>query len=172
MKKITVSIILMCVSTLFLLIDIGIGIVGHYKLEKDVLSYWNIADKTSTIEKKSEYIDKFVEAIEKQNFEGKYNAIILTTPDNSYEYNFIALKSFQDRLKEIQNIDMKFFEYQTAMQQITAQEQGEASPMLHVFKGLWWKENHFIVWKWVGVVQISILITLLIIGFAIWLYEV
>lgn len=171
MEKKTIGIILTIVSTLFLIIDIGIGIIGHYKLEKDVFSYWNIADKASTIEKKSEYIDKFVEAIEKQKFEGKYNAIILTTPDNSYEYNFIALKSFQDRLNEIQNMDIKSFEYQTAIQQITSQEQGEAAPMLSVFKGLWWKENHLMLWKWIAVVQILLFISLLIAGIFIWSTE-
>jgi hypothetical protein len=171
MKTKTIGIILTIVSTLFLIIDIGIGIVGHYKLEKDIFSYWNIADKSSTIEKKSEYVDKFVEALEKEQFQGQYNALILTTTDNSYDYNFIALKSFQDRLREIQNMDIKSFEYQTAIQQITEQEQGGAAPMLAVFRGLWWKENHIIVWNWIGGVQIIIFMILLIVGIAIWISE-
>lgn len=171
MEKKTIGIILTFVSAIFLLIDACVGIVGCYQIEKNIFSYWNIADKASTIEKKSEYIDKFVEAIEKQNFEGKYNALVLTTPDNGYEYNFIALKSFQDRLRQIENMDIKSFEYQTAIQQITSQEQGEAAPMLKVFQGLWWKENHIMLWNWICAVQMLSLLALLITGIVIWTNE-
>lgn len=46
------------------------------------------------------------------------------------------------------------FEYQTAMQQITGQEQGEANEMLSVFKGVWYKENFILLWNWIGITQL------------------
>jgi hypothetical protein len=164
----TTGIILTFLGILFIGLDMGIGIVGHYHLERDFLSYWSLADKSSTIIKKSEYLDKFVEALEKKHFEGKYNAWFLTTPDNSFDQNFIALKSLQQRLHEIKDMNVSSFEYQTAMQQITGQEQGEAADMISVFKGVWWKENHFLLWDWVYGVQLGLLAIVIIVGLYLW----
>jgi len=143
-------------------------VVGHYQFERDYLSSWNLADKSSTIAEKSAYIDKFVTTLETSNLQGQYNAILLTTPDNSFDLNLEALKSLQLRLKEIQTMNITSFEYQTAIQQITAQEQGEAHQMLGVFEGVWWKTNHFMLWEWVGDVSFIVTIVLLVIGILFW----
>jgi hypothetical protein len=157
------------IASILLMFSIGGGIIGHYQLEKSIMSYWDLADKASTIEKKSEYIDKFVEALNKEKYEGKYNAIFLETPNNSFDTNYEMLKTFQFRLKEIQTMDIKSFEYQTAIQQITQQEQGEAGEMLSVFIGIWWKTNYFLLWNWICAIQVTLMLIVLICGVIIWL---
>jgi len=163
----TLGIFLTIIGILFIGLTISTGILGHYHFEKDFLSYWDLADKSSTIVKKSEYLDKFVEALEKGRFEGKYNALLLTTPDNSFDQNFEALKSLQQRLHEIKGMNVSSFEYQTAMQQITGQEQGEAFLMIKVFRGIWWKENHLLLWNWICGVQVIVSCIILIVGLVI-----
>lgn len=154
------------ILSLILIVGITIGgVKTFYSYEKNYLSYWEIADKSSTISEKSKYIDLFVDALSKSNMQGKYNCIMLETPNNSFDFNFTALKSLQQRLKEIKLMNVKSFEYQTAIQQITAQEQGEAKNMLSVFSGIYFKENCFLLWDWVGSLYILFLIILLIFGF-------
>jgi len=159
------------IAIILLSLSIRGGVIGHYQFERDILSYWNLADKSSTIERKSEYIDKFVESLAKLKYEGKYNAIFLTTIDNSFDANYEALKSFQSRLKEIKSMDIRSFEYQTAIQQITGQEQGEAYDMILVFRGIWWKTNHFLLWDWVCGVQIALTLIILTVGIVLWVQE-
>lgn len=153
---------LLIVSVVALLIYIATGVIGNYKYDSEIQSYWNLADKASTIIKKIEGIDKYVMALEKSNLQGKYNAIFLTTPDNSFDENFQALKSLQQRLHDIEKMDVKSFEYQTAMQQLTGQEMGEARNMINVFESIWWKEHHFILWSWVCVVGVIFFVLLAI----------
>jgi len=163
MKK-KIGIILIIVSSLLITSDIISGIYLPYKYNNEIKSYWELADKSSTIDKKSEYVDKFVNALEESGLKGQYNAIIFKTPDNSFDYNFEALKSLQLRLHEIKTMDVTSFQYQTAIQQITAQEQGEASNMLREFKGTWFKTNHILFWDWIYMSQVALLITTFIIG--------
>lgn len=126
---------------------ISINLVrGGFQYEAQVGSYWSLADKSSTIEQKALYIDRFVNALAEQNFYGQHDAMFYPTDDNSFDKNFQALNSLQTRLHEIQGMDIKSFEYQTAIQQITAQEQGEAQPMLDIFKNVWWKNHHWTLW--------------------------
>lgn len=152
--------ILFSLSIVIIVSDIFVGVRGDYEYENSVSSYWNIADKTSTIQKKAEYIDKFVAALEAQHFDGKYNAIIFPTPDNSFDRNFEALKSLQIRLHEVEKMDVSSFQYQTAIQQITAQEQGEAKPILDVFYGIWWKEHHVLLWDWILGLNVALIVIL------------
>lgn len=144
------------------------GVTCNYRYEKEISSYWNLADKSSTITKKAEYIDKFVAAMEKQSFIGKYNAIFTKTADNSFDENFQALKTLQQRLHEISDMDVTSFQYQTAIQQITEQEQGEAYLMLNVFKGIYIKDNYFLLWNWVCGLQVILCLIGIIGGIAIW----
>jgi hypothetical protein len=152
MKAVSIVVIVICVA--FLIIDAATYIMGHYQYTRQYEAYWNLADKASTIQQKSDYIDKYVEALENSNMKGQYNAVFLETPDNSFDNNLAALKSLQLRLREIKNMDVTSFQYQTAIQQITAQEQGEAEDMNSVFQGVWWKTYHFFLWDWVGALNI------------------
>lgn len=154
-----------------LLIDVGVTVSGNYQYSKNYGSYWSLAEKASSIEKKIEGIDKFVDALEHANMSGKHDALFMDTPDNGFDENFEALKSLQLRLHEIKEMDIKSFEYQTALQQITQQEQTEAGEMLSVFSGIWWKENHFMLWNWVGLVQVCALLAVIFVCVAIWSSE-
>lgn len=155
---------LMMGMSVVVLLFIIIGVlVAKNEFKRDISSHWSLADKSSTITEKMRHIDNFVIALEKSGLQGEHDAIIYKTIDNSFDQNLIALKSLQLRLHEIDSMDVASFEYQTAMQQITAQEQGEAKEMLDVFYGTWVKDNYFLLWDWVlGIMVIGVLITLII----------
>ncbi len=151
-------------AVLILITAISIRFKGSYEYERDIGSEWSLADKSSTISAKSEHINRFVAALEREGLSGEYDAIFLYTQNNSFDANFAALKTLQQRLREIEGMSPSSFEYQTAIQQITAQEQGEAQEMLSVFNGVWWKINYFLMWDWVGQMVFLVGITLLIVG--------
>lgn len=128
-------------------------IVSDYRFEKQYLYAWNLADKSSTIEAKAKYISEFVGVIQSNKTDfSAYNAMWMETPDNSFENNLEALVTLKNRLAEIQKMDVKSFEYQTAIQQITAQEQGEATKLITTIKECWIKEKYISVWNWVAAI--------------------
>lgn len=165
------GIFLTFLATLLITISISVDIIGSYQYENEIKSYWQLADKASTVENKSIYIDKFVESLENLRFEGKHDALYLSTPNNSFDSNLEALKTLQQRLQEIKKMDVTSFEYQTAMQQITEQEQGDAKNMLNVFSGIWWKEHHILLWGWIALIQIILCIITGAVGLSIWSNE-
>ena len=105
-------------------------------------------------------MDKFVAGFKGKGFEGDYNAIFFKTPDNSFDKNLEALQSLKTRLDEIQKMNVTSFKYQTAIQQITAQEKGEAQAMLAVFSG----KNYIFLWEWVAGLEVIICIFLIASG--------
>lgn len=141
-------------------------VLNKYEYSRTIKSYWELGVKASTLEKKSEYLDQFVAGLNAAHLSGN-NAIFLKTPDNSYEQNFAALTSLQKRMHEINEMDPKSFEYQLAIGQITAQEQGEAGKMLDQFEGIWYLNRHPTYWKWFD----SIFWVLnLLLAFSAWLF--
>jgi hypothetical protein len=164
------GITLFVISLVLAIIMIGKGVLGWYEYNKTYKSYWNLAVKASTIPQKTIYVDKFVIALENSGMNGEYDAVFLETPDNSFDKNLEALKTLQTRLQEIQLMDPKSFEYNTAISQITAQEQGESNSMLTVFSGIWWKTNHFMLWDWVCAINVCIVITMFVLGIRYWNY--
>jgi hypothetical protein len=152
------------VAALILIADGTFTVLGNYEYSKSIESYWSLADKASTIPQKSTYIDKFVAALEASSLQGQHNAVVLDTPDNSFDSNLEALKTLQTRLHEIAGMDVTSFQYQTAIQQITGQEQGEAHHLLGIFEGCWWKVHHFFLWGWVGCINVLGSIILFIVG--------
>ncbi len=145
-KIISVILLIASVGLFFYLLINMIRI--NYNFEKDIFCYWELADRSSTIKAKCDYIDKFVKAIEANKF-SDYDAIWMKTPENSFQYNFEALKTLRDRLYQIKDMKENSFEYQTAIQQITSQEQGEACSMLNVIDGCYIKEKSIINWNWI-----------------------
>lgn len=142
------------IGSIILLVGLFLGgfyiyqqIYSNYQYDNTVLSYWNIADKTSTISEKSNYIDQFVSALQSNNLQGLNANLIFKTPDQSFDQNFVALQSLQSRLKQISTMDESSFQYQTAIQQITAQEQGQADDMLNVFWQCWQQKNYYYIWN-------------------------
>ena len=144
------------------------GVNSNYQYNKYHKSYWELAEKASTIQEKSIQIDKFVASFDTLKYSGCYNAVFLTTESNSFNGNFRALKTLQSRLNEIKTMNPSSFEYQTAIQQITAQEQNGAENMLSEISGIWYKENYLLLWNWIGVTLISIFIIIFIFGVVIW----
>ena len=126
-------------------------IYTNYECNRDLLSYWKLSAKASTLKQKSLYLDKFVANLEAAHLSGN-NALILKTPDNSYEQNMATLKSLQSRMEEIKSMDVKSFEYQQAMYQISAQEQGGVNGVGDLI-GVWYLDHHPSVWGWIDVVR-------------------
>jgi len=148
-----------CIVFTIILFAIGIVYIVNeikltYRYEREIFSYWSLADKSSTLSEKAQYVGQFVKALEKSIKKGVYNAVVFPTMDNSFDYNLKALKSLSARLNEIQTMNKKSFEYQTALEQITKQEQGEAEAMLSVFKGCWQLDNYPRHWDWYAVLWI------------------
>lgn len=150
MKSLIFGWVSLVITIIWFTINIISEIRREYLYTNEFESYWELADKSSTIEEKSRYINLFVESLEKSGLQGEYNAVFYKTPTVSFDKNLLALKSLQQRLEEIKTMDIRSFEYQTAIQQITGQEQGEASEMLSVLHGCWTKNNYFFYWTWVG----------------------
>jgi hypothetical protein len=132
-------------------------IVADWEYESTISAPWLLADKASTIPQKTKYIDQFVANLEGLHLNDEHSAIFLTTPNNSFGENLAQLKTLRVRLHEIEKMDVTSFQYQTAMQQITAQEQGEAKNMLSVFEGTWIKAHFWYVWNWIGGVIVVLL---------------
>lgn len=154
------GVLMIVVAALIAVIMIYDGVTVSYNYNKKIGSYWELADKSSTIEAKSEYIDKFIEALKKEDLEG-HNALIFKTPDNDITLNIDAVKTLQKRLHEIKKLKSDSFEYNQAIQQITAQEQGEAHKITNViFKGWMLHCGYWIIWEWIGAVFAFIAIVL------------
>jgi vacuolar-type H+-ATPase subunit I/STV1 len=163
----TLGTILVLIGCIGITADIVVGVVASYQYSKEYASYWELSVKASSIEKKIEGIDKFVHALDNAKLNGKHNALVLKTPDNSFDENLAALKSLQLRLHDISKMDIKSFEYQTALQQITQQEQNEAEGMLGELKDIWFLNNYFILWNWIGILQVLFFVAACLVGIGI-----
>lgn len=136
------------VSLILLISFLAYGYSAQIQYTNRVGNYWTLADRASTLADKRQFIDRFVAALEKADLEGTHNAAFFLTPENSFDANLTAVKSLQQRLAEIESMDIKSFEYQQALSQVTQQEMNEAEDMLKVFKGCWILENHTLAWSW------------------------
>lgn len=135
---------------------------ANYEYSNTIGSYWELSDKSSTLIQKSTYLDKYVTSLETAKL-AVNNAIIFPTPNNNVEQNMIALKSLQGRMHQIHNMDEQSFAYQTAIQQITAQEQGEGHKLIDTFKGAWFLANYPSLWGWIdGVIWLCIVVSIII----------
>jgi hypothetical protein len=143
----------------------GSEVFAWYHYEQAIGSYWELSDKASTLQQKSVYLDQFVNALKASKLEGTSDALTLKTPNNSFDQNMIALQSLQGRMHQIQGMDEQSFAYQGAIQQITAQEQGEATHLTEVFQGCWYLSNHIFLWGWIDAIAwIGMLLFALISG--------
>ena len=145
--------ILTFIGALITINQIRNGILSSYNYEKNYSQLWSLADKSSTIPAKQQYITQFLNALKQGKTNGvfaEYNALFLKTPNNNFDTNVKALETLSNRLTEIQNMDPSSFQYNTAIEQITKQEQGEAGEMLSVFRGCYDLNNYFFQWYWVG----------------------
>lgn len=121
---------------------------ADYEWKNEYASSWSLADKSSTLRDKASHIEAFVSRLEASGLTGSHDAAIFKTPDNSFDKNMDALRSLRSRLREMQEMDPTSFAYQTAMQQVTEQEQGEAGDMIGTIRGCWMKRTHPTLWGW------------------------
>lgn len=143
----TIGIILLTLGIMFAIFRGAIKIYANYDYVNEIYSDWDLADRASTIAQKSEYINRFVGAIEKQGLNGLNANLIFITNRSDFSENLRALKSLQGRLNTIIKMDENSFAYQAALQQITEQEQGGASNMLDVIEGCWYRKNYYTIWN-------------------------
>lgn len=144
--------LVICIA--WLIFSVSMAIHTNYTYTRDIENEWVLADRSSTIEAKTTHIDNFVAALEQSEMNGMYNAVFLTKPENSFDANMEALKSLQARLHEIAGMDPNSFQYNTALHQITEQEQGQAAGMISTFESIYWKNNAIYLWNWIGAICI------------------
>ncbi len=143
----TLGIIMIIFGSLFAITRGCMNVYSGYEYDKTIGSNWDLADRASTLAQKSEYVNKFVIALDSCKLDGINNSIFLATPDRGFSENMRALKSLQNRLIQISCMSESDFAYQTALQQITAQEQGEAHELTRNLYGCWQKVNHYTLWN-------------------------
>lgn len=171
----TLGLIMFIVGAFLAVVQIKNVILREYNYEKKYTQAWELADKSSTIPAKQKYIQEFLTALQTGKERGDFashDAMFLKTPNNSFDANLKALQTLAERLTQIQSMNPSSFEYNTAIQQITAQEQGLANEMLGVFKGCYTLNNYFFIWDWVGVIILLVTAVLIIVGGVIFLVEV
>jgi hypothetical protein len=157
-----IPILCLIISFVLCILYTGQCIKINYEFEKEIGCYWELSNKSSTLSEKYKYISMFVLSLEKSNH-NSHDALIFKTPNNSFLHNLNALKSLQNRLKTIESMNEKSFEYQTAIQQITGQEQGEAQSMISSLRGAWYIRNHILFYDYFCVIFMSILWTIFLV---------
>lgn len=120
---------------------------AKFDYRNTISNNWDLSERASTISQKSEYMNKFVAALETQHLTGLNSNLWFQTPSTSFDENMKALKSLQKRLIDISGMDETTMAYQTAIQQITAQEQGEGKSMLDVLYKCWQRQNYYTIWN-------------------------
>ena len=138
-------------SFLTALVLIAVYVVGNLRVaaqyENQLGGYWTLSVRASSLPLKLQYLNQFVAAVDSAHLSG-HNAVLFPTVQNDVGQNIGTLKSLQQRLNEIQTMDVMSFQYQQAIAQITAQEQGEAEAMLSDIAGTWCLEYHPWLWAW------------------------
>jgi len=163
-NKSPVGLIVFLLGVIFLVFLIIQAVIANYNYERKYLSYWELSDRSSTILAKEQYITQFVDAIsqDRSNF-ADYNAVFLKTPQNNFDKNLQAVTTLRDRLKDIEGMNESDFAYQTAIQQITAQEQGQAGNLLGVIQGTYYLNSYPFQWNWIaGIVYLIVTMMILI----------
>lgn len=142
----TLGIILLTVGIILLGSYITYAVYSNFNWDNAVYSNWNLSDKSSTLQAKADYMDKFVLALQSNNLADN-DALIWKTADNNCQNNINAVITLRDRLTQIKGMDETSFQYQQAIQQITSQEQGEASTMIQTLHGCYNKTHFYFLWN-------------------------
>ena len=140
------------------------SIQADFYFERDYGSQWQLADRASTIKAKRDKLTEFVWRLRHSDEFSDHNAVFLDTDANSFDRNVEVLDTLVKRLDEIQTMPVDSFQYNTAIQQITAQEQGEAHAMMNVFDGCYRLHNYPLAWSWILAWSIVVALVMLTIG--------
>lgn len=153
-----VAVMSICIVTSFVY---ELSVDNEY--DREIASFWSLSEKASTLPVKAAYLNQFVAAVDGAHLQGN-NALFYKNPDNDITQNLVALHSLQTRMNEIQGMDVTSFQYQQAISQITAQEQGEATRMLSNIEGVWYLTYHPFLWEWVDLFRWLGMLGLLCVG--------
>lgn len=169
MKKTTIGLFLTVTGLIVFTTGALYSLSVENEYESKIGSNWDLSIKASTIEQKSEYMDAFVLSLEQAELSGLNDALLYPTPDTDFDENLKAVKSLQSRLKEISVMNPNSFEYQTAMQQITEQEQEGGGGMVSVLQGCWTKKHYYIIWNPIIYISFCLVIAIVMtIGISMW----
>jgi hypothetical protein len=164
----TIGVIVLIGSIVFAVSRGLFHVYVHKTYMNEIGSNWELSERASTIAQKSEYLNKFVSALEKCKLDGVHNALFYPNDANDFTQNMKALKSLQKRLQDISVMDENSFAYQTAIQQITSQEQGEAKELLDNLESCWQKQNYYTSWNHLIIISLLIAqILLALVGYAL-----
>ena len=147
MKSNTIFVLVFVFGILLSAGRITFRVYTNYVYKNQVSNYWTLADRASTIQQKSEYIDRFVNALSECHLNGLNANQFIQTPESDFNENIKALSSLQKRMGAIKTMDENSIAYQQAIAQITAQEQGQAQGMLDVFHNCFDRQNFYTVWS-------------------------
>jgi hypothetical protein len=154
----TAGIVMFLLASFFTIVQTTKEVQVRYRFERDYKSQWELSDRASTIKAKREKLTIFLDNLSKSKDFADHDAVWLKTDANSFENNLTALRTLVARLDEIQNMPTDSFQYNTAIQQITAQEQGEARAMMEVFSGCYALENFPTTWGWISVIVWALIV--------------
>jgi hypothetical protein len=169
-RKIGVALLL--VGALLTAFQIRSGLMSNYYYERNYLNLWELAYKSSTLSAKQQYISQFISALETGYAKGDfadYSTLCFYTPNDSFKENLAALKTFSERLTEIQKMNPNSFEYNIAMEQIRLEERSAGS-LLNVFKGCYDRVHYPLggcrrpLCEWIWQLLIALEIILIITG--------
>lgn len=164
-KKTMYGTILIVLGILFCISCIYSGVTSSYEYNNKFGYLWEMSDRSSTLSAKEQYISQFVDALNssRQQFADNGN-LFFQTSATSFDSNFKAVITLGDRLREVGQMDPTSFQYNTAIEQITAQEQGQADDMIHVFRNCYSLKN-YILDSYYGLLLTVIGIIMISIGF-------
>lgn len=117
---------LIVIITLFLgfliLIATPFSIYSGYKWNQEVESYFILSEKSSSIEKKTEYLNKYVSILKERGLDSGESVLFFKKPTTDLKNQFEVLTSLQDRMISLNKLDKNSLEYQQALKQITDSE--------------------------------------------------
>lgn len=137
---------------------------ADYEWNNQVLSNWSLSDKSSNLAAKADYMGKFVSALQSTNLADN-DALLYKTADNSCPNNIEAVTTLKQRLDQIKGMDEGSLQYQQAISQITAQEQGESTTLISTLNGCYMKANHYFLWNgWINALTFFVLLIMFGLG--------
>lgn len=123
------------------------GFYANYEYKDKIGCYWDLAQRSSEISQRKEYIDKFIFELEKCHLDNIHNALFSPNNENDFTYNFNALKSLRNQLKDISYMTKGSLEYEIAFLQITLQDQGKEYEFVKNIYCCWEKKYHYTYWN-------------------------
>lgn len=166
------------IGVLLILALITLGIVSglaHYFYSKNVQSYYSLSVKSSTADKKLDYLIQYENKLLNYGLTSGSAAIIFKTPDNDAYHQYQVLLTIKERLEVISQMDMDSFEYQQALYELSRTElAGDESGTFghintNIFKERYFLQHNILAHCGFGALMFTILL-LGLIGCGVWIF--